>query len=147
MDPDIKQVLRRAFPGEEARYFKPMSVGSDAATADQGAAAILDGTKTTTSSAFWEWPDGRLPKVGDLSVLLDGQRRARAIIETTRIEIIPFGSVDERLAWSYGEGDRTLRWWRMAIGAFYREAAARHGTSFSDETSLIFEWIAVARLL
>ena len=147
MTPDIERALKLAYPGEDARYFSPMAIGSDPATADEGLAAILDGIKTTTSSGFWDWPDGRIPFVGSLCVLLDGQNRMRAIIETEGVEIIPFGLVDENLARSYGEGDRTLNWWRSTMGDYYRHDAARHGVSFSDDTPLIFEWIAVARRL
>ena len=146
-EPAIERALQRAFPGEEARYFSPMSIGNTVDDADQGAAAILAGVKTTTSSLFSDWPDGRFPFVGALCVLLDGQRRMRAIIETTRTEVITFGSVNESLAWSYGEGDRTLQWWRETMGNYYREAARRHGASFLDDTPLIFEWIAVAKRL
>jgi uncharacterized protein YhfF len=147
MTPNIERALKLAYPGEDARYFSPMAIGNTSATADEGAAAILDGIKTTTSSGFWDWPDGRIPFVGALCVLLDGQRRMRAIIETERVEIISFGSVDENLARSYGEGDRTLNWWRSEMGDYYRRDAARHGIAFSDDTALIFEWIAVARRL
>jgi hypothetical protein len=31
--------------------------------------------------------------------------------------------------------------------AYYEESAVRHGTSFSYDTPLIFEWITVARRL
>jgi uncharacterized protein YhfF len=147
MSTDIERALKLAFPGEDARYFSPMSIGNTPASADAGAQAILDGIKTTTSSPLWDWPDGRIPFVGALSVLLDGQRRMRAIVETERVEIISFGSVDESLACSYGEGDRTLNWWRSMERAYYEESAARYGTAFSDDTPLIFEWIAVARRL
>jgi uncharacterized protein YhfF len=147
VDPEFERVLRLSFPGEDARYFVPMFVGNTPADADRGATAIVEGIKTTTSSPFWEWPDGRIPFVGALCVLLDGQRRMKAIIETKRVEIISFGLVDESLAWSYGEGDRTLQWWRTAMGAYYRESSHRHGCSFRDDTPLIFEWIAVVKLL
>ncbi len=80
-------------------------------------------------------------------VLLDGQSRMRAIIETERVEFISFGSVDENLARSYGEGDRTLTWWRSTMGEYYGQEAGRHGIAFSDDTPLIFEWIAVAKRL
>src|SRR5450755_2072641 len=98
MTPTIERALKLAYPGEDARYFSPMAIGSDRATADEGATAILDGVKTTTSSGFWDWPDGRIPFVGALCVLLDGQNRIRAIIETERVEVISFGAVDEDLA-------------------------------------------------
>jgi uncharacterized protein YhfF len=74
-------------------------------------------------------------------------RAARAIVETERAEMMPFGSVDDDFARAYGEGDRTLAWWRSEIGAWYRASAARHGEDFSDDTPLICEWIAVVRRL
>ena len=52
MTPEIERVLQAAYPGEDARYFAPMAIGSDPTTADVGAAAVLDGVKTTTSSAY-----------------------------------------------------------------------------------------------
>jgi hypothetical protein len=67
MDPYVRQVLEQAFPGEDERYFTPTIVGSTSASADEGATAILDGSKTTTSSPFWYWPDGRIPFVGALT--------------------------------------------------------------------------------
>ncbi len=147
MDRDVRRVLEAAFPGEDARYFSPIAVGCTPESADEGAAAILDGRKTTTSSPFWDWPDGRIPFAGALGVLLDGRGRPRAVIETLRVEIMPFGAVDESFAWSYGEGSRTLAWWRAYIGAWYRASAARHGADFSDDTSIICEWLAVAKRL
>jgi uncharacterized protein YhfF len=84
MDPYVRQVLKQAFPGEDERYFIPAIVGNTPTSADEGATAILDGSKTTTSSPFWDWPDGRIPFVGALSVLLDGKGSTRAIIETLR---------------------------------------------------------------
>jgi uncharacterized protein YhfF len=147
MDAEIQWVLERAFPGEEARDFTPMSIGNTSSMADEGAAAILDEIKTATSSAHWDYPDGRIPFAGALSVLLDGRDRPRAIVETKRIEIMPFGSVDEDFARAYGEGDRTLDWWRSELGAWYRASAARHGAVFSDDTPIICEWIAVVRRL
>jgi uncharacterized protein YhfF len=142
---DAWAVLESAYPDERKRHFEPMVIGSTTESADRGAALIHDGTKTATSSAFWDYPDGRIPFVGALSVLLDGRKCARAIVETTRVEVMSFGSIDEKFAWAYGEGDRTLEWWRAEIGAWYSEAAARHGANFSDETPIICEWFTVVQ--
>jgi uncharacterized protein YhfF len=108
MSPELRRVLEAAFPGEAARYFSPMSIGDTPGVADAGAAAILAGAKTATSSARWDYPDRRIPFAGALSVLLDGRGRARAIVETERVATMPFGAVDEAFARAYGEGDRTL---------------------------------------
>ncbi len=147
MEMSISSVLKAAFPGQDARYFIPMTIGKTPADADEGAASILNGTKTATSSPFWDYPDGRIPFVGALSVLLDGSRIPRGIVETTRIAIIRFGSVDAELAHAYGEGPRTLEWWVRVMGEYYRASAAKHGAAFSDDTEIICEWIAVVNRL
>jgi hypothetical protein len=60
MEAKLRQVPEAAYPGEEARYFLPMSIGSAPETADEGAVLILNGTKTLTSSPFWDYPDGKI---------------------------------------------------------------------------------------
>jgi uncharacterized protein YhfF len=144
MEEELRRVLEVAFPGEGARYFLPISIGSTPETAEEGAMLILNGTKTLTSSPFWDYPDGRIPFVGALAVLLDGSRQPRGIVETTRVEIMPFGAITEEMARAYGEGERTVEWWGRVIGAFYRASAARHGEALTDDTSLIWEWLTVA---
>ena len=147
MEAELRRVLEAAFPGEEARYFLPMSIGGTPAHADAGAALILEGRKTLTSSPFWDYPDGRIPFAGALCVLLDGARRPRGILETRCVQIMPFGAVTEEAARAYGEGEQTVAWWRRAMGAWYRDSAARHGAVFTEDTPIIWEWIAVLRRL
>jgi hypothetical protein len=55
MDTELSHHLETAFLGEASRYFSPMSVGSTPESATEGAALILDGTKTLTSSPLWEY--------------------------------------------------------------------------------------------
>jgi ASCH domain len=62
-------------------------------------------------------------------VLLDGSRQPRGIVETTQVEIMPFGAITEEMARAYGEGERTVEWWRRVMGAFYRASAARTARS------------------
>src|SRR3954447_9102594 len=143
----LRRVLEIAFPGKEARYFIPFSIGSTPETADEGAMLILNGTKTLTSSPFWDYPDGKFPFVGALAVLLDGSRRPRGVVETTRIEIMPFGAITEEMARAYGEGERTVEWWRRVMGAFYRASAARHSEVLTNDTRLIWEWFTVVHRL
>ena len=143
MEVEVGHVLETVFPDENARYFLPMSIGSTPETADQGATLILNGTKTLTSSPFWDYPDGKIPFVGALAVLLDGSRRARGIVETARVEIMPFGAITEEMARAYGEGERTVQWWLQVMGAFYEASAARHSEALTNDTPLIWEWFTV----
>jgi uncharacterized protein YhfF len=147
METELRRVLEAAFPGEEARYFLPMSIGNAPEHADEGATLILNGTKTLTSSPFWDYPDGKVPFVGALSVLLDGSKKPRGIVETARVEIMPFAAVTEGMVHAYGEGERTVEWWHRVMGAFYRASAARYNAVLTEDTPLIWEWFAVVRRL
>lgn len=72
------------------------------------------GIKTTTSSLMWglDYIGEPLPKVGEVAVVADGNGEPLCIIEVTEVEIKPFNTVDEQFAFEYGEGDRTLAFWR-----------------------------------
>ena len=52
-----------------------------------------------------------------MSVLVDGEGRARAIVETTRVEVVPFDEIGEDFASALGECARTLAWFRDVIGS------------------------------
>lgn len=147
MDAAPRRVLQTHFPGEDARYFAPMVIGSNPQQADEGASLILSGTKTLTSSPFWDYPDNNIPFVGALSVLLDGARKPRGVVETTRVLVMPFNAVTDEMAHDYGEGDRTVEWWKRAMRAFYERSAMRHGADFTENAPLIWEWFAVVRRL
>jgi uncharacterized protein YhfF len=140
---DCAEIVARVLPGREHQTFGPISIGSTSATADQGAGLILSGVKTATSSPFWEFPDGRLPFESALSVLLDGQGNARAVVETVAVEIMPFDHVSDDFAFAYGEGNQSLAWFRSEIGRWYRDYAARTGNIFNGDTPVICERIAV----
>lgn len=147
MTPEQRTLLEAFAPGAEHLYFEPMVIGDTAASADEGAELILAGVKTATSSAPWDYEAGIIPFPGALSVLLDGRGQSRALIETTTISHIAFLQIDADFALAYGEGDRTLVWWRTVIGGWYRERARRRGCAFADDTLLICEWFRVVRRL
>ncbi|MCF8205831.1 MAG: ASCH domain-containing protein [Methylotenera sp.] len=140
-------ILEAAYPGQSHRFFLPISIGGTPALADEGAGLILSGIKTATSSAFWDYPDGRIPFAGALSVLLDGRDQPVAIIETTGVMPVRYCDVTQAMALAYGEGERTLASWHHHTGGWYRAKAAREGQSFSDETIILWETLAVARRL
>jgi uncharacterized protein YhfF len=140
-------ILESAYPGQNSRFFPAMSIGGTPESADEGAALVLDGTKTATSSPFWDYPDGRIPFAGALSVLLDGKRRPVAIVETIGVESVRFRDVTEEMARAYGEGERTLAWWRRVMWDWYRRKAMQDGQVFSEDALILWERIAVARRL
>ncbi len=90
------------------------SFGDNPTLADELCRLVLAGIKTATCSLLWEHEaDGEsIPQEGQLSILLDGQGKPHAIIETTQVAIQPFNQVDAGFAYEEGEGDRSLESWR-----------------------------------
>lgn len=141
------EILQRHFPDRRADHFQPMSIGVTPAHKDEGARLILEGRKTLTSSPAWEWSEEEPPFVGALSVLLDGRDMACAILETTAVELQRIGDFSEALARAYGEGDRTLAWWRRETWPIYSQMAEENGQILTEDTLLYLEWFKVIKRL
>jgi uncharacterized protein YhfF len=112
--------------------------GDSTVEADELLRLVLDGTKTATASALWDYEaEGEaLPEVGSLSILLDGRGHPRALITTTDVEVVPFDEVDDEHAHLEGEGDRTLDHWRAAHERFFRRTSSR---GFEPDMPVVLE--------
>lgn len=116
------------------------SFGSTPEQADELLALVLDGTKTATASALWEYEaEGEpVPEPGSLSILLDGADHPHALIETTHVRVVPFDEVDEEHARLEGEGDLTLAHWReVHERCFTNTATDDHG--FRTDMPVVLE--------
>ncbi|PUB24284.1 uncharacterized protein YhfF [Promicromonospora sp. AC04] len=116
------------------------SFGDEPELAEKLLGAVLAGDKTATSSALWDYDDegAPLPVIGELSILLDGERHPRALIRTTSVETTTFEEVDEDFAAAEGEGDRTLESWRADHEAFWRRTLAE-GREFAQDMPVVCE--------
>ena len=96
---------------------------------DRLVAAILDGTKTSTSSLLLghERLGEALPTVGRRSAVVDSAGHRVAVIETTGVRVVPLGAVDLAHAVDEGEGDETVARWRAGHEEFW------HGPEVRDE--------------
>jgi uncharacterized protein YhfF len=112
--------------------------GASAEEADELLQLVLEGTKTATASALWDYEaDGEaLPEVGGLSILLDGQGHPRALVNTTAVAVVPFDEVGEEHARLEGEGDRSLTYWREAHERFFARVASR---GFEPDMPVVLE--------
>jgi uncharacterized protein YhfF len=102
------------------------SFGATPEHADELLRLVLEGTKTATSTALWDFEaEGEeLPQPGTLSIILDGEGHPHALIETTDVQVVPFDEVDEEHAFLEGEGDRSLTYWRDVHQRFFTEHAS-----------------------
>lgn len=117
------------------------SFGSSPEEADSLLALVLAGTKTATASAAatYEEQGVAVPSPGDLSIILDGHGRPRALIATTAVEVRPFDEVDAEHAAAEGEGDLSLAHWRTVHEEFLTGELAAVGQSFDQRTAVVLE--------
>ena len=116
------------------------SFGANEEQADDLLALVLDGTKTATAGALWDYESDNepLPEAGSLSIILDGRGHPRALIEATAVAVVPFDEVDEEHAYLEGEGDRSLEFWREVHERFFTEVAT-HDHGFQPDMPVVLE--------
>lgn len=131
-------------------YFGPTPLGSvppptwafgaTAAQADELLDLVLQGVKTATASAYWDYEaeDEPLPEVGALGIVVDSGGHPRALVATTAVSVVPFDEVDEEHAALEGEGDRSLAYWRTVHERFFREHHS-HGRGFAADMPVVLE--------
>jgi len=97
---------------------------------------VRDGPKRATASRVSDYGSGEpLPAAGDLSVILDGHGDPLCVIRVTAVVVRAFGEVDEEFAWTEGEGDRSLAYWREAHIRFF----ASYGGTVDEATPVVLE--------
>lgn len=98
---------------------------------------VRDGPKRATTSLLSSYgaEGDLLPEIGEHSLILDGVGEPICIIRTTRVDVVPFGKVDEEFAWVEGEGDRSLGYWREVHLRFF----ASEGTPASEDDLVVLE--------
>ena len=116
------------------------SFGATPEQSDELVQLVLDGSKTATSSALWDYEaaDEPLPERGALGIVLDGSAQPRALVVTTDVRVVPFDEVDAEHACLEGEGDLTLEHWREVHERFFTEHA-EHDRGFSPDMPVVLE--------
>lgn len=114
--------------------------GDNPELADELLVLVLAGTKTATAELVAVYEDAAepVPVVGDLSIVLDGSGAPRALLRTTKVEVVPFSAVTAEHAWLEGEGDRSLATWRAEHERYWRRTMPE-GTSFSEDVLVVCE--------
>lgn len=113
---------------------------------DKLAALVLSGRKRATSSVYrlYFMSDGEpLPRVGDLSVILDSHDRAVCVIRTDRADVVRYADVTPEFAACEGEGDLSLGYWRDVHRDFFTGELAPYGLALSDDTEILCERFSV----
>ncbi|MFI4976459.1 MAG: ASCH domain-containing protein [Caulobacterales bacterium] len=121
------------------RGMEAFAFGDSAHSADVLGALVVCARKTATC---WAARDGAVTEVGKRMVMLDGQGRGWAIIETLELSLRRFEDVDADFARDEGEGDLSLEDWRDG----HRRYFTREG-SFSPDMMLYCERFRLVEIL
>lgn len=123
-----------------ARYVAEQ-FGDSPQLADELARLIVQGVKTATCSALWEWQaeGSPLPEVGLMTIVLDGRDEPLCIIETTEVTVRPFNEVDAQFAYEEGEDDRSLEAWREAHWRYFSRVLPKIGKAPTPDMPLVCE--------
>lgn len=123
------------------RVAKPdaFGFGGEPRLADELARLVLAGSKRATTSLAIEFTalNEPLPRVGDVSIIVQGDGVPVAVIERTHVTTVPFDEVDADYAAVEGEGDRSLAYWREAHADYFRGVCTRLGGTFDDRTPVL----------
>lgn len=140
MDPPLRflaladTVRQRRFvvtSGQDWASLKQFRFGDSPELADRLAALVVAGVKTATCSAEVH---GFEAEVGEQQVVLSGEDKPVAVIETLSLEVIPFETVTPAQAALEGEGDLSHAYWHDAHKAYFQ----REGT-YTPDMKVIFE--------
>lgn len=109
--------------------------------ADRLSALVAAGKKRGTSSCSYAYvkEDSPFPESGQLSVITDWAGEAQCIIESVRVEIVPWRDVTEAFAALEGEGDGSLAYWQQAHKPFFVDECNRCGQCFTTEMPVVCE--------
>jgi len=138
------QAFRATLPSDSPLHeetFAAEAFGDSPELADELGALIAAGKKTATCSALWEYETKGepLPKVGCITIILDGRNQPLCIVETAEVVIRAFNQIDGQFAYDEGEGDRTLAYWRAAHNDFFGRTLPKIGKEMAETMPLVCE--------
>ena len=134
MIPESVQQIWQAYCAEygsdrAADFYEPFHFHDNEQGALELAQLVLVGVKRGTASLVWtyEHDQKRPPWPGCLSVMTDWHGSPMGIIETSKIEAVPFEEVTAEFAAIEGEGDKSLHYWSEGHWNYFTRECKRIG--------------------
>lgn len=127
------------------QYYEAFCFGNTERAANKLAELVVRGEKTATSSLLWtiEQEKKLLWQAGDYSIVTTWDKAPVCVIETTELRIIPFKDIDAQFAYDYGEGDRTLAWWKENVWDYYVQECVTIGRQATQDMPILCERLRV----
>jgi len=110
--------------------------------ANECADLVIKGIKQATATSMWwyEKNNESLPNIGSQYIVTDWSGTAKAIIQTTKVEQIPYSEITAAFAQTEGEGDKSLAYWKRVHKAYYTREMEPYGDEFSEDMIIVCEY-------
>lgn len=110
--------------------------------ADECAELVVAKIKQATSPSVWwfEKHNEPLPQVGDLAIVTDWEGIPKAVVRTSKVEVVKFKDVTAAYAFIEGEGDRSLDYWKTTHWAYYTNEMEPFGEFPTEDMEIVCEY-------
>lgn len=110
-------------------------------SAEHLANMVIEEKKKATAASLWveRHDHGKIPMIGEYSVITNFDGVAKCIIQTKAVEIVSFKDVSKEFAQIEGEGDKSLEYWRKVHEIYYTKECERIGKVFTEDMPVICE--------
>ena len=109
--------------------------------ANECAVLVVKGIKRATATSVWWYEKNNkpLPKVRDQYIITDWSGAAKAVIETTKIEQVPYNKITSEFAEIEGEGDKSLKYWKKVHKEYYSKEMKTFNEHFDEKMIIVCE--------
>jgi uncharacterized protein YhfF len=123
------------------RFLEAFFFDDNEPSANELAQLVLSGRKRATAGLLWSFQSAGVPvpEPGNLSVVTNFAREPQCVIETTRVDIVPFEEVTAEFASVEGEWDGSLEYWRRAHTAYFGRECQRIGRTPDPRMPVVCE--------
>jgi uncharacterized protein YhfF len=127
------------FASEDAP--KVIHFGDNEKDANLCADLVCKETKRATSHSLQalQLKGKPLPKIGDFAVVTDWEGKARCVIRTTAVKLLPYFSVREEHARLEGVGDKSLEHWQKVHWEIFTRELAQFDKTPKESMIVVFE--------
>ncbi len=104
---------------------------------------IVNGKKKAGSSLYFWFKEANadLPKIGTKTIVTNFDGKARAIIEITKVDTIPFNKIQKDYAeLDMGTTIEPLKKWKKAHWEFFESALGQSGDKPTEEMLVVCQW-------
>lgn len=110
--------------------------------ADECAELVVKKIKQATSPSVWWFKKNSeaFPQVGDLAIVTNWDGAPKAVIKTTKVEIVKFKDITSEYAFTEGEGDKTLAYWKKAHWDYYTNEMKKFDEYPTEEMEIVCEY-------